>query len=67
MTIGVMIAKKQSTKVRPSTRKPAKDMRLIPSRRATTPTINISAKPIASPGIKPPMNSLPTETSAVTP
>ena len=54
-------------KVRPSTRKPAKAMRLIPSRRATTPTISISAKPIASPGINPPMNSLPTETSAVTP
>ena len=64
---GVITAKKQSTKALPMALKPANFCRAMPSRRATTPTITISARPISTPGITPPMKSLPIETSAITP
>jgi len=67
MTTGVMMAKKQSTKALPMARKPAKGERPMPSRRATTATISIKATPISTPGMTPPMKSLPIETSAETP
>ncbi len=64
---GVISAKKPLRKLRPISRKPLNFSFRKPCRRATNTTITISDSPINMPGMTPPMNSLPIETSAVTP